>query len=718
MLPFDFLDSLSLTPGNVRDVWSVTCDVYLDEDEEIIKTENVEIRESQLCSVLQLSYEKAQGILIGKQEPEEVSLYNSLSSISIEKTLKILNSVSLHFAKLRLQSDAMYWYVGNTEDTIDSWQTHKIIEEFMIWANSEVAKTLYRLYPSGALLRCQKPPQNKSLEELRRSSAEKLAIPYNTGEQNLCTFIVEKNVLAAIKKRKAEGDAIGAAGIIMSSSLFPQLSVAWSKRKVISQRSSYRCTNENVPKTEYCHASLYLEAYTHFTSPLRRYVDIVVQRLLEGNVNIELIEDIEFLKKLNRCSSKAKCIELDFDRVDFSLTLMHSCKMFRACIEGNTKTKITFRLLDIERHNQTYEIRTANLGPFMPSRLASQKPNDLKKYCWKVKISSLSSADMNSIPGITVSKFSCAEKVSDSYIEAYRNIDDKMEMVSFHVYSDNLCASVNHDDWEKALAFTKNPTVNNLKSLNCLGKYQETAISDSKREEIQIGTVKYPFVNYILSLSLEEADVFKLWLKMRKRKCLPDSTVQLIQLSPLLHVCVRHNTYPSHCFSDEFLKKASKPDYRNMKEYVNLWGSVLLSEAAVVSVHEAKVFLLRDATLTWPKFSPCPVTSEETRLYEVKGQITLKVSKAYVESMFEYFNVQTGDFICARYGTDSHCRHTKVFHFVVGEVEKVNGEEIDDLIITMSINKQERKVSNNIQSFLMDEPSCELQIINMSISYR
>ena len=720
MLPSDFLDDLSLTPGNVRDVWSVTCDVYLNENGEVIKTDKVQIEQSQVRSVLQLSYEKAQDILCGKYEPEDVSAYDSLSLISMEETLKMLNSLSLHFSRKRLKSDAMYW-CQNTEDSIQCWQSHKIIEEFMIWANSEVAEKLYSQYPSGALLRCQKPPEDKHLVDFTESLAGTLAMAYDLsqfykGEEKLQHFMVEKNVLADIRKKKSEGDAVGIAGIIMSGLLFPQLSVALSKRKAISQRSKYRCTDIKNPKKDYYHDNLCLEAYTHFTSPLRRYVDILVQRLLVGDFDLELLE--EELKKLNNLSSKAKNIEIDFGRVDFSLSLMHNSKVFQACIESNTRTRLSFKCLNIQQKHRTYEIRTANLGPFMPFGSNSQKPSKTK-YCWKVKISSLNETDLNTIRGITVSKLPEKEHKSDSYIEAYRNIDDEMEMVTFQISISCLCTFINGRDWTKALAFTKNPTVDNLESLNWLSQYQDRASSVSNKENIAIGTAQYPFVHYFLSLSLEEADVFNMWLNMRRRKCLPESTVQLVQLSPLLHICVQHNTFPSKCFSNEFLRNASRHRYRSIKEYIDLWEGVLLSEAAVASVHEPKVFILQGAKLIWPEFSPCPVTSEEMLLYEVIGQVTLEISKGYVENMFEYFNVKTGDFICARYGTDSHTRHqANVFHFVVKDVQNVNKEMIDDLIITMDICKQEGRVSKNVQSFLMDDPLCEIQIINMSISYR
>ena len=68
----------------------------------------------------------------------------------------------------------------------------------------------------------------------------------------------------------------------------------------------------------------------------------------------------------------------------------------------------------------------------------------------------------------------------------------------------------------------------------------------------------------------------------------------------MLNVCVQHSTKPADCFSSPILSHASKVKYNDIHEYIELWESVLLAEAAVQSVCEAEIQLIQNVPLKWP----------------------------------------------------------------------------------------------------------------------
>ena len=65
-------------------------------------------------------------------------------------------------------------------------------------------------------------------------------------------------------------------------------------------QAQYFCTGD-FDYEEYLHYGLAVPLYTHFTSPIRRYADVLVHRLLAASIDIDsLPSDISNKFKLNR----------------------------------------------------------------------------------------------------------------------------------------------------------------------------------------------------------------------------------------------------------------------------------------------------------------------------------------------------------------------------------------------------------------------------------
>ena len=139
---------------------------------------------------------------------------------------------------------------------------NKLIEEFMLLANMAVAHHIYAAYPETALLRRHPKPHQKQLDDLIEL-CKSFGISFNctsskTIHESLAQFPLgspEREVLVNLTMRPMKN-------------------------------AEYFCTG-SVEEGEYGHYALSVPLYTHFTSPIRRYPDVVVHRLLAASLGTD-----------------------------------------------------------------------------------------------------------------------------------------------------------------------------------------------------------------------------------------------------------------------------------------------------------------------------------------------------------------------------------------------------------------------------------------------
>ena len=127
---------------------------------------------------------------------------------------------------------------------------HEIIEEFMIMANSVVAEFIFKT-GFESIYRIHEPPDPDSIEQLRESLL-KIGI-----KANLAARAKQPDIQAVMKAASGRRDREQINFMILRA----------LKKAVYSTK--------HVP-----HFGLAIDDYTHFTSPIRRYSDLVVHRIL------------------------------------------------------------------------------------------------------------------------------------------------------------------------------------------------------------------------------------------------------------------------------------------------------------------------------------------------------------------------------------------------------------------------------------------------------
>lgn len=267
MLPEDLCMLCSLFPGVDKLAFSVFWEIT--KDAQVLSHR---FAKTVINSCAQLSYEHAQAILEDKEDSEAIfpETYNGFVYKDIYKVIKALGSISAIFRKkrfdggaLRIDQPKLSFHLNTANGLPDSFsiyeskESHQLIEEFMLLANMTVAQRIYEDHPNIAFLRCHPPPSTYMLKQLAKA---------------LKPMGIELNVDSAGDLHSSLLEHVGPTCTDMGKVMV--LNMLCAKPMA---RAKYFCA-DRVHDDDFRHYALNVPLYTHFTSPIRRYADIMVHR--------------------------------------------------------------------------------------------------------------------------------------------------------------------------------------------------------------------------------------------------------------------------------------------------------------------------------------------------------------------------------------------------------------------------------------------------------
>ncbi|EGI59665.1 DIS3-like exonuclease 2 [Acromyrmex echinatior] len=273
-------------------------------------------------SCCQMSYESAQAML---DDPEKswpkdfldikgdytISLLSDLVNKLFKLSTQLQNkrfdhgALKLNKPTLQIRIDPVLSQEHGIPIPVDyyvyeSTDSHSLIEEFMLLANMTVATQLYVAIPKTALLRMHKDPSKQCLSSLH-VMLQKYGIHLNIETAG--------DLQASISRYEPENNSVTVDFMKYITMVIINLC---SKTMA---RAEYICASTTSPY-DLKHYALNVPLYTHFTSPIRRYADCTVHRLLSATLEnkplpekwtVKLCSKIAAKCNLKKYSAKLAC---------------------------------------------------------------------------------------------------------------------------------------------------------------------------------------------------------------------------------------------------------------------------------------------------------------------------------------------------------------------------------------------------------------------------
>ena len=268
------------------------------------------------------TYEEAQEVIDGKKDGPH------------QTELRKLKEIAQIFEKNKIREGAMVFDTDEVKFVLDEkgkpvsvyrktrLETHKLVEEFMLLANRAVAKHIFI-------------SQNQGLLKGKQSVYRIHGKPDKERIQNLAVFL--KALGFNLKNKDGE---------VTSRDLNALLSeVKGTPNEELINTAVVRSMQKAVYSTKNIgHFSLAFAYYTHFTSPIRRYPDVLVHRFLERELKGGKIEQDEYQKfeslslassELEKKASDAERASIKYKQVEYMQE--HVGEEFEGAITGVTE---------------------------------------------------------------------------------------------------------------------------------------------------------------------------------------------------------------------------------------------------------------------------------------------------------------------------------------------------------------------------------------------
>ncbi|CAM4514372.1 unnamed protein product [Leuciscus chuanchicus] len=573
-------DHLSLMPREDRKAISLLIDI--DKKTSIILNSRFAL--TRIKSDRRMSYEEADQIIQKYYYSDDTK---PLRVSCVEDCVAVAYRFSEVHRKCRLESE---WPYGKQAGQSYS---HAMVEELMNLYNSAAAEELISIDITKDLtpLRCHREPDPEQLKQFREKYIN--LIPMSLYFSNICEVDTENseedvwsnaeydnmehagislniftNVFHKIEAFAQRKDSYNLMQLIFSDEIHPTFIPMVREFRDI-QKKAFILRSCSSTESRLGHYDLQLNAYTWASSPMRRYLDIILQRLLHTVLSKKTLTTLTSQADYTQVEINRFCQSaLDVEEKDAQLLRLRK-------VQFEPKDVVKLAVVDqITPQGHVFTI-SFPLHPMLEAitiMYKHLKVVDQPKY----------NEDENSMTlhwKRRVYSFSKSFKISDPS-KPMKNVTP----VSSILWK-RLVSAVKQQDW--------------VKTEQCLRdmKRGENENEENKRLKIKACSVdQHHFKEPTMELEL--GTVVQVQLGPELKDGLPVHVVQLLSINECFEICLEHTRNPTVCFSKAECN-ASKTFYKSYKEYQNIWRQLCQIDTAYNALEENNNVILEDVSIKW-----------------------------------------------------------------------------------------------------------------------
>ena len=648
---------------------------------------NVEIHRSIVCSVCRLTKESVGKFLLDKsmEQPENMTVTQFKK---LKKDLSILGKIA---NKLRKSDSYLYEPDRGKQDKY-SLAGSSLVEMFMCLCNTAIPDKLLKRDGRVGPVLVQTPIKHHRQQEWLENYHHLLECSpilermislksFNRDNQN-----VEDNRVLTINQESwdkicnlaEESDDSSLATYLCSLHNFPKLFVAYRQLCKSRSKSFYDVIPNPAQASDYKH-NHFNNIYTHFTSPLRRYCDILVHRAVLGETSLPST-DYEVRGLLHKMNIH-KWDEREFSRQRNMLYFIDCSRKEGQDIAVTVYVgKITNRLMELHPPPELQDFLPDRICEIKLSHLQAEgdKEDKSREYLMKWQVEIIPAPDIE-----------LREEDINIKLKHINAVEIPLDMLA------------------KIIKAVHNKNVEEAKELITSYKPEDLKCRDVEQKKTQHSR-KLTITKYIREYSKLDIQ----FSSTQEKSYAIEPTVSLIHISHKFSCCLLHVKHSIECYAPYILKSSAVNlvTSENVSNYAKLWQPAVTAESITSSIRSKRIpVIIKNLQLKWTSSNEAQFLVADYEDYKIKFQNPFSIN----------------DYVCVQYRNllsnpsskyfklDSSKKVTWAAH---GRIVK---EDHGQIKIAFAKNTAPPKIvffeSSSTPIYTL---SCDLEVIPLQVTFR